>query len=54
MKLSLVFLTLFLVSITLAQDAPLPDALKKLDRNGDGKITRDEMPKLFDQIDTNK
>ncbi|HQU41940.1 MAG TPA: alpha/beta hydrolase fold domain-containing protein [Pirellulales bacterium] len=36
---------------------PSPSAFKQLDRNGDGKITRDEFPRqiarLFDQIDTN-
>ncbi len=37
-----------------AQENTLPDGLKKLDRNGDGKITREEMPKLFDQIDADK
>jgi hypothetical protein len=36
-----------------AQEAA-PDWFKKLDRNGDGKISRDEMPKLFDQLDTDK
>ena len=34
-----------------------PNVFKQLDRNGDGKITRDEFPpyvaRLFDQIDTN-
>ncbi len=37
-----------------AQENTLSDGLKKLDRNGDGKITREEMPKLFDVNDTNK
>ena len=37
-----------------AQENTLSDGLKKLDRNGDGKITREEIPKLFDAIDTNK
>jgi dienelactone hydrolase/Ca2+-binding EF-hand superfamily protein len=36
-----------------AQDAT-PDWFQKLDRNGDGKISREEMPKLFDQIDADK
>ncbi len=33
------------------QDAPLPEWFKKLDRDSDGKISRQEMPKLFDQVD---
>lgn len=36
-----------------AQEAT-PDWFKKIDRNGDGKISREEMPKLFDQIDADK
>ena len=46
--------TLALCALAVAQDAAVPDWFKKLDRNGDGKITREEMPKLFDLIDTNK
>jgi dienelactone hydrolase/Ca2+-binding EF-hand superfamily protein len=46
-------LLLTLGALATAQDA-LPDALKKIDRNADGKITREEMPKLFDQIDTDQ
>jgi len=52
LQLSLTLALAFAVS-TFAQDA-LPEALKKIDRNGDGKVTREEMPKLFDQIDTDK
>jgi acetyl esterase/lipase len=29
-------------------------AFERLDRNGDGKLTRDEIPRLFDQLDKNK
>ena len=47
-------LTLALGVLAVAQDAAVPDWFKKLDRNGDGEITREEMPKLFDLIDTNK
>jgi Ca2+-binding EF-hand superfamily protein len=47
-------LSLALGAFALAQDPALPDALKKIDRNGDGKVTREEMPKLFDQIDADK
>ena len=45
---------LLLASAAWAQDAPTPDWFKKLDRDGDGKISREEMPKRFDQIDTDK
>ena len=54
MKFSLFTLTLLIASQALAQNAALPDGLKKIDRNGDGKVTREEMPKLFDQIDADK
>lgn len=47
-------LTFTLGVVALAQDGAVPDWFKKLDRNGDGKITHEEMPKLFDQIDANK
>jgi len=30
------------------------DRFQQLDRNGDGQITRDELPRFFDQIDRNK
>jgi len=42
------------VGISVAQETATPEWLKKIDRNGDGKISRDEMPKVFDQIDTDK
>lgn len=51
---AILILTLALGALALAQDAAVPDWFKKLDRNGDGKIAREEMPKLFDLIDTNK
>jgi cephalosporin-C deacetylase-like acetyl esterase len=54
MKLSLFTLSLLITSQSLAQNAALPKGLKKIDRNGDGKVTREEMPKLFDQIDADK
>ena len=54
MKLSIFTLTLLIALQSLAQNAALPDGLKKIDRNGDGKVTREEMPKLFDLIDANK
>ncbi|MBK8037932.1 MAG: DUF1549 domain-containing protein [Verrucomicrobiaceae bacterium] len=38
---------------THAQEAT-PDWLKKIDRNGDGKVSREEMPKIFDLIDADK
>jgi dienelactone hydrolase len=47
-------LSLLGAATTCAQESPLPDWFKKLDRNGDGHISRDEMPKLFDRIDADK
>ena len=52
MKLILTSL-LFATCAALAQEAT-PDWLKKIDRNGDGKVSREEMPKIFDLIDTDK
>jgi len=47
--------TLFLfASVSLAQIVAQSDEFKKIDRNGDGKVTREEMPKLFDRIDADK
>ncbi len=54
MKLPLYTLTLLIASLSFAQNAAQSDGLKKIDRNGDGKVTREEMPKLFDQIDADK
>jgi len=45
---------LALACLAAAPAADTPDWFKKLDRNGDGKITRDEMPKIFDQLDANQ
>lgn len=39
---------------TQAQDASPPDWFRKLDRDGSGGISREEMPKLFGQIDTDR
>ena len=55
-------LAAILTALTLvAQSQPQPPAggsfeelFKRLDRNGDGKLTRDEIPRLFDQLDKNK
>jgi dipeptidyl aminopeptidase/acylaminoacyl peptidase len=54
MKRSLFTLTLLIASPLFAQNAAQSDGFKKIDRNGDGKVTREEMPKLFDQIDADK
>lgn len=54
MKRYLLTLTLLIASPLFAQNAAQSDGFKKIDRNGDGKVTRDEMPKLFDQIDADK
>lgn len=51
MKATIPFL--LFASLALSQEAT-PDWFRKIDRNGDGKISRDEMPKLFDQIDADK
>jgi len=45
------FALLLIAPCVSAQNAEQSDGFKKIDRNGDGKITREEMPKLFDQID---
>ena len=37
-----------------AQNDSLSDRFQQLDRNGDGKLTRDEIPQLFDQLDANR
>ena len=53
--------TLFAISVllcsstvALAQKAETPGWFKKLDRDGSGGISREEMPKLFGVIDTDK
>jgi dienelactone hydrolase len=43
-----------LAAMVMLHAAEPPDWFKKLDRNGDGRIFREEMPKLFDQLDTDK
>lgn len=53
MKLPTLALFLFATCVC-AQDAAIPEWFKKIDRNSDGKISREEMPKLFDQIDADK
>jgi dienelactone hydrolase/Ca2+-binding EF-hand superfamily protein len=45
---------LLIASCVNAQNAAQSDGFKKIDRNGDGKVTREEMPKLFDPIDADK
>ena len=52
MKLILTSL-LLATCAALAQEAT-PDWFKKIDRNGDGKVSREEMPKIFDLIDADK
>jgi arylformamidase len=54
-------LSTFLACLTLsAQETQPPrggglaERFKKLDRDGDGKLTKDEIPRLFDQLDKNK
>ena len=64
MKTTITFLSLSAVLACLtifAQESPRPAAVgslgelfKRLDRNGDGKLTRDEIPQRFDQLDKNK
>ena len=48
------FALLLIAPCVSAQNAEQSDGFKKIDRNGDGKVTREEMPKLFDQIDADK
>ena len=53
--MKLILTSLLLATCTAAaQDAAPPDWLKKIDRNGDGKVSREEMPKIFDLIDADK
>ncbi|MBN8457254.1 MAG: carboxylesterase family protein [Verrucomicrobia bacterium] len=62
MKTTIISLSVILAALTLwAQESPRPASsgslagrFKQLDRNGDGKLTRDEIPRLFDQLDKNK
>jgi acetyl esterase/lipase len=37
-----------------AQTSANMEQFRRLDRNGDGKLTREEIPRLFDQLDKNK
>ena len=59
--ITLISLSAILAGLTLwAQETPRPaagglaDRFRQLDRNGDDKLTRDEIPGLFDQLDKNK
>lgn len=59
--ITLISLSTILACLSLAaQESPRPAAgsldelFKRLDRNGDGKLTRDEIPQRFDQLDKNK
>jgi len=61
--ITIISLSAILACLTLlAQESPRPAAggvsldelFKRLDRNGDGKLTRDELPNRFDQLDKNK
>ncbi|MBU6303224.1 MAG: carboxylesterase family protein [Verrucomicrobia bacterium] len=47
-------LVLLLVAAQAFAQAPANPAFQRLDRNGDGKLTKDEIPRLFDQLDKNK
>jgi acetyl esterase/lipase len=59
---TIISLSAILACLTLlAQEPPRPAAggsldelFKRIDRNGDGKLTRDEIPQRFDQLDKNK
>lgn len=43
-----------LSTVALAQSPSTDSQFKRLDRNGDGKLTRDEIPRLFDQLDADR
>jgi len=49
----LIIVTL-LSTVAFAQPPSTDRLFKLLDRNGDGKLTRDEIPRLFDQLDADK
>ena len=52
--MKLILTSLLLATCAAQAQEATPDWLKKIDRNGDGKVSREEMPKIFDLIDADK